>query len=618
MGIVHKLKPELRDFILEQKKSTPSLGCRSIAALINEKLGVKVSKSSINALLKESGLSSPIGRRVKKKRQNSEILGERLKFALRGPSVSLPEPRVEALPEAKPKEEIKIEAAPEAKLKEEPRVEALPAIQPTEEIKLTQDNLHQPSVENTEAKNITARIQEEDREVVAQPVASTVPLQEQETGCTGVIFLKALDYLLGASPRINELLCMKTGNEPRKSLALTEAALLRPLFSTDDDLSCLSSLIGMQLTEDKLQVYLSQIEQARMLEPDLARVISDIFTQARGAKMHFSDGNTVYIDSQLCTIWFSPHIPYDFSNAVSCLKSSLTGCFNEGKPLVLLSAPGYDEPSVELLHLLLNMGGANNCLESLVLYGNDLEKLESVYAASGKRYPLIFGLWPWQYSSCRKINKIGDYALIHIELLGRDVYAASIDMDLSWPSVNRSINLRGCVLKDDLKDKARLAILSIGGEFGDINELTALYLSHWPDPEDAFRDFSRKVELFTYAGSSQRPFSMESARGNENGAGAEENIFARYIKTLDAYFRWYFLPFPYQDSDFTITSERFYELEVKLLSGSEKITVRILPPEGYAFMQDLDYLIRRLNERRIKADNKRFFWFENAFRQALK
>ncbi|MDD5692813.1 MAG: hypothetical protein PHP10_06545, partial [Candidatus Omnitrophica bacterium] len=69
MGVVHKLKPEVINFIVENKKNNPSLSCRSLTSLIFEKLNIRVSKSSINAIFKENNLSMPIGRRRTKSKK---------------------------------------------------------------------------------------------------------------------------------------------------------------------------------------------------------------------------------------------------------------------------------------------------------------------------------------------------------------------------------------------------------------------------------------------------------------------------------------------------------------------------------------------------------------------
>lgn len=63
MGVVHKLKQEVIDFILLEKKNSPQLSCRDLANLASQRFQVVISKSSINTILKNANLSSPIGRR---------------------------------------------------------------------------------------------------------------------------------------------------------------------------------------------------------------------------------------------------------------------------------------------------------------------------------------------------------------------------------------------------------------------------------------------------------------------------------------------------------------------------------------------------------------------------
>lgn len=63
MGVIYKLKKEVVQVIVEKKKEDPSLSCRKIAALLKEAFRIEVSKSSINAVIKEYKLSSPVGRK---------------------------------------------------------------------------------------------------------------------------------------------------------------------------------------------------------------------------------------------------------------------------------------------------------------------------------------------------------------------------------------------------------------------------------------------------------------------------------------------------------------------------------------------------------------------------
>ena len=58
----YKLSPEIKDFILAQAKERPELGCRKLAGRIEQEFKLKLSKSSINAVIKQAGLSKAAGR----------------------------------------------------------------------------------------------------------------------------------------------------------------------------------------------------------------------------------------------------------------------------------------------------------------------------------------------------------------------------------------------------------------------------------------------------------------------------------------------------------------------------------------------------------------------------
>ena len=79
MGVVHKLRPEIIEFIVQQKKANTGLSCRGLADLLFVAFKIRVSKSSVNEIIKEAGLSQPVGRRISKMPQT---LKERIHLAL--------------------------------------------------------------------------------------------------------------------------------------------------------------------------------------------------------------------------------------------------------------------------------------------------------------------------------------------------------------------------------------------------------------------------------------------------------------------------------------------------------------------------------------------------------
>ncbi|MEK7308313.1 MAG: hypothetical protein AAB089_04510 [Nitrospirota bacterium] len=191
MGIVHKLKPEVLNFILENKQKDPALSCRILTQLIFEKLQVKVSKSSINAIFKEHNLSMPIGRRQKHKKKKFTMPALPMIEWTKAVTV-VPEPKKEEiLPEPK-KEEIsaeekrikeaeewamKLREDEQARIKEKLRLEK----------QKQEEDAHKKSEETEvkalleEAARVKAKEEERQRELekIAQEAAEKKHLEEQ-------------------------------------------------------------------------------------------------------------------------------------------------------------------------------------------------------------------------------------------------------------------------------------------------------------------------------------------------------------------------------------------------------------------------------------------------------
>jgi len=671
MGVIHKLRPDVRDYIIEKKKTTPALSCRQLTSLIIEQFQINVSKSSINAIFKENNLSMPIGRRPKQKKKKFNLPAlpviEGIKAItlvadsnkpVQEPIVNLPLSVVKEEPNL---EEKRIKEAEEwaLKLQEEERarmqeklnlekqrlkdenlkLKAEEEAQKARQEKLAKEAQEQARQAEEERKRLEgeaelkaekekwARLAEAELKSKQPAVKEEVNIQKIEIshidllptdrGCSGAVLLKAIDCLIGGSKQINEAICKITGNHPEDFIALTQAIIFKFLFgSGKDNHALLCSLAGQQIPQEKLDSYYLEIKENKTIKSDIARIIASAFTEARGVKVHFIDGGIVYLDGQLHTTWSTPYLPYDFASTVYDLKNSLNKCFFENHPLVLLSAPGYDMPTKEFFNLLLNMSLANKGPDNVILYGNKLEEFENISLNQENNYSFVFGLWPWQFTNCRKIKKIGNFNPEHIEGIDKDLYLAEIELDLLQASTNQSITLQGCAVKTDLKEKIRVVILSSDQGLVNLNKLAQIYLSRWPNLDEGFADFSRRVEVFTYAGSSQSSFSTENIGLNltEINPGLEE-IFANYVKALDAYLRWHFLPAGYAKKDFSFTNECFYKAPAKLVTSQAKVTAQMqVNQEGKPPLKDLEYLICRLNERQINLGNGKIFYFENVFK----
>ncbi len=575
MGVIYKVKPEVRDFILEQKNKNPALSCRKLTALVLDNFKVELSKSSINSIIKEAGLSAPVGRTPKKKRRH--IAMPNLPVLLEDNSAKETKEEIRPEEEIKPKEEpvriieeeklkqeedeklklkqleeerikleeeaaIKLEKEKWAKLAEEERrmkeetnkkaEEEEESLRRQEEEKLAKETQEKARLEegrkqeeaDKKAKEEEERIKfaqleeekrakeevtrkeqrekeeakgkledeeakkaaEEKEEIIATPAFSIDRIDQIEN--SGIMLLKAADYIIGASKLIAAAIKHRLPREEGNFEDLVENLIYLPLLQGKIN----------QAAVDKITGNLEKIENIKVMNLDISRIISSSLQEARCIKVILSDGTNLYLDASMYSAWSSPHIPYDFATPINNLKEHIKKYFNQGSPLVLFNAPGYDMPSQEFFNFLGALDGKGNRITNLVIYGNKFEELEVLPVALAQKRNFIFGVWPWQFTEHRKVKSIGEFRYFRMAAQERDLYIADIEMELRHPNLNKQMSFYGCALKTSLNEKTRLVILSnFTPEMKGSEELASVYFSHWPNLEEAFQDYSRKIELFT-------------------------------------------------------------------------------------------------------------------------
>lgn len=518
MGIIYKLKPEIKDFILEQKKADPKLSCRSLGNVIEQKFQIKVSKSSINAVFKEAGLSLPVGRRQKKQK------------------------------ETLPKETLKLAFIPPAPTQ----------IQEAEQIQ----------VETTQVKKVTTN--------------------------SGVVLLKAADYLLGGGYQFTEVIKKHLNLAEKDLLAKTEALIYASLSETTSEISS----------------YINDLQSVKPILLDLFKALPTILKAVHCIKVSLSNNSILYLDGQLRTVWPTKQIPDNFFTTISDVKRYIKKYFQEINPFILFTAPGYDMPAKEFFNLLLGLEGKEKWITALTLFGHKFEEIEAISLESGKKYPFIIGLWPWQFSEYRQVKKIGEFKAFYFEPLNREFYVAELEIELWQPAIEQKVNLMGYALKTALSERSRLFILTSLGKKEVLSpEIANLYLSHWPNLEEGFQDFSRKIELFTFTGDSSNGFDTEVLKFIEEAPENIEKLSYNYLMTLGLYVKSQFFPSGYENQDFHSFKERFYNLKALTQEKEGYVQLQFQPPAKYPFLKDLQYACRRLNEREIMFRNGKRMWF---------
>lgn len=651
MGVTYKLRPEVRDYIIEQKKANPALSCRSLTALVGQKFQFHISKSSINTIFKETGLSMPVGRRSKTKKlkpkpfalieqpvpklltvqippapqlQQKEETPPPEVFQGLVPKISLKKPaEISALQNPTPdvvgfqpmKEPEPVQAVPQQELpepvKETPPAEiAVPAAAPVEE---TQQRTEEKKIEPpTEAAP-------KEKPEPAQPLPAQKPCEEtepetkpagtpEEIPCTGALLFKAVDYLFGGVQGVVDRIKVRL-DKPEASLEeRVAAAIYSNTFSLPEELFFLA---GKQVPQEELSRYITGLQENKQGAWDLVRALLNALDEVRSIKVSISDGSSLFIDGQFHSAWNTNQVPYDFNNPLCNTKHYVNKYFYENSPLIFLMATGTETPSKEFFNLLLALDANTKSLTKLTLCGNDDEELQINSFESPKKKQYLFGLWPGQFIQQRKVKKIDEFKPVFVPSINKELYVAACEIQLQEPNLNQSILLGGCAVKYTASEKIRLLVVgNICGEALSGQKILDAYFNRWPQPDYAYQDFSRKVEIFTYTAGSRYIAPSLILNVDKNQPTIEvRTLFDNYVKALDFYIRRALLPAGYHDKTFSFMREQFYSLPVKIKVHKSYSMAIFYPPPEYRLRTDLVYLCRKLNEREITTPATKRLWF---------
>jgi hypothetical protein len=174
-------------------------------------------------------------------------------------------------------------------------------------------------------------------------------------------------------------------------------------------------------------------------------------------------------------------------------------------------------------------------------------------------------------------------------------------MELTQPVTKQYMALAGFAIKITPEEKARVVVLSnMMSQLSDPASIVNTYFNHWPNLEEGFQDFSRKIESFTYTGDSQRYFSPKYLQVDLGGHDSIRVLFKKYLDILDLYVRWHFLPSGWEEKDSGLIKQRIYGLQVELNKKGNYTFAAFKLPSDYTFAKELQYVRSRINEREIR------------------
>ncbi|MBP7215874.1 MAG: hypothetical protein KBA46_01170 [Candidatus Omnitrophica bacterium] len=542
MGVIHKLKPEIIEFIIAEKRANKTISCRGLEKTVYNRFNIKVSKSSINQIFKVSGLSLPIGRRSRK--------GRLPELALATP------PAVEIAP-------------PEPLIKEQPPQE--------------------PPQEKPLIPEPVAPLESFTRVISLEP-------QSLECAGAGAVFLKAADCLLETSKQIMGIINKKTGWPQGTIAKKTECAIFQNLSPEQ----WLLPLLGYAVEGSVTDSYLIDLQGVSGLGADLWYVISKSFQEVRGFKITLTDGRQLFLDGQARSVWQVQHIPHAFSTTINNAVSYINSCFSHDSPFTLMMCQNEGHECFSFLQALEGNGAY---LSQVSLYDNKLKDLEGVRPDQGKRYHWLMALPTTQLLGMGRVEKLGNFKPYTFAPLQKSFFIAEASVAISKHVANKEVTIRSCALKRTQEARPQFYILTnMSADRVGIEQLAQMYLSRWPNLEEGMRDFQHKLEFFAYTGGDPGVSLRERFGVTKEFAHAINVLFAEYQKHLDIVVRQSFFPSTYENIDFSTMKKRFYDLKAFIKHSPNETVVTFLPYQGYPYTADLAFACARVNERNVMVD----------------
>jgi hypothetical protein len=447
----------------------------------------------------------------------------------------------------------------------------------------------------------------------AEPVliSTEIPFQGQSSGA---ILLKAMDYLIDGSPCFTEAIKSSLDWEDKGLLAKTEASVFLALGGGKQEgqsqaLEKLWPLMGRRLSQQDVFSYLNYLQGVRTKISSVFVEITSLLQEVRCLKLTFADNRTLYLDGELRTAWLNPNIPDNFSVTISNIRSYIDRYFYKQEPLIFSLAPLDETLAKDFLRLMTNSQSPENKIQSLTLYNARQEQVDFIPLGQIKSN-FLFGMWPWQFIGMRKVKKIGEFRPWEFLPLERKFYLAEIEIILSQLFDNKEVTLKGCAIKTSLQEKICLIILSSLDFSGlSIEEMAQRYIYRWPNLVEGFQDFSRKIEFFHYTASSDWYWPEQMRMFNLTDISDIQVFFNNYLKLLDLYLRTHYLPRDGARMDFSLMQEEIYNLEVWLEQKQGFSLATFQPKAEFSYQKELEYLLRRLNEREIILSGNKRVWF---------
>ncbi len=582
MGVVYKLKQEVIEFIVQQKTENPSLGCRKLSDLASERFQKKISKSSVNAILKSSNLSSSVGRRSSTEKkakkfkipvQKKEHLFEQVN-KVSPQEIESPSNTVAGLGE----EKVGIYAVDEGKAQ-----------------------LRDPSLAKKRTDNFVPDA------FMKKVEAARAERESFKSGTykgVGIVFLKAAQWEIAGRSMLGELFKKHSGDNFSKNL--------------DDACDCLLALKAMGLKsladassyESSGLWPLSDVDPGKNL-PGLFNWTDDVsfsnnlsleylnekkqtFLNIKGYHIFLEDGRQLTVDAQMGSFWrrsFDSSLSLPMNRAIANLSEQF---ISNVKPAILRVVPQDAEVLEHFYEFTAVFGGIpGKKMVKVSIFNEEGENMAEFSSIPGKKKNFLIGVSPSHkiFHEITKATKWAEKKSFYHKVLDRIFYYTETKTDIASRHFSGNVaDLRVVTVWTQKKNDPVWAILTNHSELK-AEEVLGLYMLSWPNLRDSYG----ASQALGSKGPSEGKSDFKTQDVQKQSFTDVQAIIGDYKNNLQERC----LVNYFDKSDANRFVESIYSLNGKLSRIKGTLGVYLEVPSDFPHYDVLQQAIQRVNERKI-------------------
>ena len=607
MGVIYKFKKEVIDFVLQQKRTDYDLGCRQLAVLTSEKFKIQVSKSSINAIIKNANLSNSVGR----------------------PASDEPLPKKFQIPSLKKQQlladvrKVKIEQKP-LPVNVLPHPKKVPAVEPPRRGFSQATFLRH--VESSRAKRV--------RQTQHQGV------MREGMGC---IFLKAAQWQLSRTSVLGGLLrkhiseplppsfdafcdvlpCLDLLGVSEPGLAARLASRAKRDGSGRGGPSQIGRLVnhalwplnGFEQPSSDLEISRSNniigaISPSVRFFLEYEKEKRQVFMEASQFEFHLENGSRIITDACLTGLG-DGNFPACAEQAMTMLSHCV---ISNNRPAIFLSsaerlpAGGGSAEGGEVLDMMAAFEGAEGKqFKKVVVFDGEGERIAEFLSFPRKKRFFMLGVWPWQEEFSLLSENTRMVEPFYDEVTDKILYVAAGPAPIFQKELRRKgAPLRSITVLTSPEGAPTMVILTNCADKAPTDILEA-FLRRWPNLDMGPAGRALYAADIPGAGNAHAwlpPGTQGSLQVIQNDPqdllwqaklGASV-IFQDWGNALNRYCQKRFFGKEFYDSDITQLVSIFYSLSGYYVPQDRALLVLLCPSAAYSCFNELQRAVQLVNE----------------------